>query len=358
MKNGQETKLELDDFLKEITEADGVSGYEDGVAGNIARAFSPYVDETRKDSLGNLIFYKKGKGVNAPRLMFCAHMDEIGLIVTAIEEGGFLRFGALGGFDVRTLPSQVVTVYGKEECPGVIGQLPPQLRQGGQNNKAPAMKDLFIDTGLPPEVVHQKIEIGSVVAIRRNIVKLRHRCHAGKAFDDRAGVALLWECARELSRREHGADVYLVATVQEEVGIRGAMVSTYGLTPDLGVAVDVCHGDFPGAEEHEVSPLGKGPVITSGPNIHPILAERLLAVARDYGIPCEKDVSPGPTGTDARAIQVSRDGIPAALLSIPLRYMHTSVELLDLEDVKRGGRLLAFFAAAVDSTFVGGLTCF
>lgn len=349
--------MEIKGFLQEITEADGPSGYEGAVAELIAAAFSPYVDETRQDTLGNLIFYKKGKKADSPSIMYCAHMDEIGLIVTAIEDNGFLRFGALGGFDLRTLPGQEVTVYGKDKYPGVIGQLPAHLRRGKQN-EVPEMQDLFIDTGLPAKDVQELIDIGSVVAIRRDFINLRHACCSGKAFDDRAGVALLWACARELSQREHEAHVYLVATVQEEVGIRGAMVSTYGLAPDLGVAVDVCHGDFPGAEEHEVSPLGKGPVLTNGPNIHPRLAERLLAVAEDHGISCEQDVSPGPTGTDARAIQISREGIPTALLSIPLRYMHTSVELLDLEDLKKGGRLLAYFAADLDRAFVEGLTCF
>ncbi|MEW5921672.1 MAG: M42 family metallopeptidase [Bacillota bacterium] len=351
-------KMELEDFLKEITESDGVAGFEENVSGPIARAFAPYVDETRRDNLGNLIFYKKGKNAAAPRVMFCAHMDEIGLIVTGIEERGFLRFSTLGGFDARTLPGQEVTVYGKEKYPGVIGHLPPHLCKGEQKKKAPEIKDLFIDTGLPEDVVRAGIDVGAVVALRRNFVTLRHRCRAGKAFDDRAGVALLWQCARELSRMDHAADVFLVATVQEEVGTRGAVVSTFGLAPDLGVAVDVCHGDFPGAAEHEVSPLGKGPVITSGPNIHPCLFERLRAVAADYHLPCELDVSPGPTGTDARAIQVSREGIPAALLSVPLRYMHTSVELLDLDDLKTGGRLLAFFTTSLDRAFVEGLACF
>ena len=351
-------KLELEGFLKEISQADGVSGFEDMITGPITRAFAPYVDETRRDNLGNLIFYKKGKVENGPRVMFCAHMDEIGLIITGIEERGFLRFSTLGGFDPRTLPGQEVKIYGREIYSGVIGCLPPQLRTGEQKKKAPQINDLFIDTGLPEDVVRAGIDVGSVAALRREFITLRNRCRAGKAFDDRAGVALLWQCARELSRMEHEAHVYLVATVQEEVGTRGAVVSTYGLAPDLGVAVDVCHGDFPGAAEHEISPLGKGPVITGGPNIHPRLFERLRAVAKDYHLPCEVDLSPGPTGTDARAIQVSRDGVPAALLSVPLRYMHTSVEMLDLDDLKTGGRLLAFFTASLDHAFVEGLACF
>ncbi len=352
------SKSDLESFLKEISEAYGVAGFEKNISSLIARSFAPYVDEIRLDNLGNLIFYKKGKEENAPRVMFCAHMDEIGLIVTGIEERGFLRFSTLGGFDPRTLPGQEVILLGREKIAGVIGAIPQYMRTGEEKNRAPKIDDLFIDTGLTEEKVHNVVEVGTVAALRRDFLTLRNGCCAGKAFDDRAGVALLWQCARELSRLEHTAHVYLVATVQEEVGTRGAVVSTYGLAPELGVAVDVCHGDFPGALEHEVSPLGKGPVITSGPNIHPRLFARLQEVAKDYHLPCEIDVSPGPTGTDARAIQVSRDGVPAALLSVPLRYMHTSVELLDLDDLKAGGRLLAFFTASLDRAFVEGLACF
>jgi endoglucanase len=349
--------LDLNGFLQEITQKDGVSGYEKNVAGCIFEAFSPYVDDTRTDNLGNLIFFKKGSREGAPRVLICAHMDEIGLIITKIEKNGFLRFTSLGGFDVRTLPGQEVTVYGQNPVDGIIGFKPPYMEKEKEKNKSVEMENLFIDTGLSRELADQVIKVGSVTAIKRNFLTLLNNCRAGKALDDRAGVAVLWQCVKEMSQINHEAHLYLVATVQEEVGIRGAVVSTYGISPDVGIAVDVCHGDFPGAQEYEVSPLGKGPVITTGPNIHPHLAKGLFDAAEEYNLPYQKDVSPGPTGTDARAIQVSLGGIPTALVSVPLRYMHTSVELVTLEDIKVAGRLLAYFTAGLNSAFVEGLSC-
>ncbi len=349
--------MDLHGFLQEITQKDGVSGYEKNVAACISEAFSPYVDDTRTDNLGNLIFFKEGRREEAPRILICAHMDEIGFIITKIENNGFLRFTSLGGFDVRTLPGQEVVVYGQNPVDGIIGFKPPYMEKDKEKNKSVEMENLFIDTGLPRELVDKVIKVGSIAAIKRNFLALLNNCCSGKALDDRAGVAVLWQCARELSQIHHEAHLYFVATVQEEVGIRGAVVSTYGISPDLGIAVDVCHGDFPGAMEHEVSPLGKGPVITTGPNIHPYMAKGLFDTAEEYNLPYQRDVSPGPTGTDARAIQVSLGGIPTALVSVPLRYMHTSVELVTLEDIKVAGRLLAYFAAGLSSAFVEGLSC-
>ncbi len=348
--------MELRALLREISEKDSVSGFEQELAELLKRRFASRVDEIRTDNLGNLIMLKKGR-TGSPRVILCAHMDEIGLIVTKIEKGGFLRFTTLGGFDLRTLPGQAVTLYGTQALKGIIGFSPPHLQTSREQEKSPRMESLFIDTGLPEEEVRALISVGSVAALQREFIELMNRTCAGKAMDDRAGVAVLWQCAAELQKLAHDADVYLVATVQEEVGVRGAVVSTYGLSPDLGVAVDVCHGSFPGTMEHEVSELGKGPVITSGPNIHPQIAERLLSIAKDHRLPYQTDFSPGPTGTDARAIQVSIEGVPVGLLSIPLRYMHTSVELLDLDDLKLAGRLLAYFISGLDQKLVEELSC-
>jgi putative aminopeptidase FrvX len=349
--------LDLHDLLQKITEIDGVSGFEKDVSNYIKNIFAPQLDSIRKDSLGNLILYKKGKGKGRPRIILCAHMDEIGLMVTRLEDEGFLRFTAIGGFDQRTLTGQEVTVYGQKPVTGIIGFKAPHLKKASEKGKGVKMEDLFIDTGLPAEVVRELIKPGNVVAIKRKFLTLQNKCRAGKALDDRAGVAVLWQCLQELTRINHEADVYMVATVQEEVGVRGAITSTYGIAPDIGIAIDVCHGNFPGAAEHEVSELGKGPVVTYGPNIHPHVAEKLQQIAHEYHLPCQKDISPGPTGTDARAIQVSLEGVPTGLLSIPLRYMHTSVELVDLEDIRVAGRLLAYFVAGIDEEFVEGLRC-
>ncbi len=350
--------MEMDSFLQKVTQKDGVSGYESTIGDFLAGAFSPLVDEIREDNLGNRIFYIKGSGMKAPRVMLCAHMDEIGLMITVIDKGGFLRFTSLGGFDPRTLPGQEVTLYGRETLYGIIGFKPSYLDEEKEKGKAVKMEDLFIDTGLSLETLKEKVPVGTVAAIRRNYLTLQGESRAGKALDDRAGLAVLWQCAAELKRLRHSAEVFLVATVQEEVGTRGAVVSTFGIAPDLGIAIDVCHGSFPGAAEHEVSLLGEGPVITYGPNIHPQVSEKLQETAREYRLPFQKDYSPGPTGTDARAIQISLEGVPAGLLSVPLRYMHTSVELVDLQDIRNGGKLLANFIAGLNHSFVEGLACF
>lgn len=347
----------MKNFLRDICEAPGVSGYEHNVAKIVHAAFSDHVDEVRQDRLGNVVFYKKGTGENRPRILLAAHMDEIGLMVTKVEEGGFLRFSAIGGIDPRTIVGQEVIVYGKEALPGVIGVKPPHLTAGEDLTKAHTMEDLHIDVALSEDRVKKLISVGDLAVIRREMIELAGSSVAAKAMDDRAGIAVLLTCLQELERLQHTADVFAVATVQEEVGVRGAATATYGVVPDIGIAVDVTHGEMPGVPEHETSKLGKGPALTLGPNIHPKVGSELIRIAKEYKIPYQLEVSPAPTGTDARAIQVTRGGIPTGLVSIPLRYMHTSVELLDMEDIKLSGRLLAYFIAAVDDAFVEGLQC-
>lgn len=349
--------MDIKRFLKDICEAPGVSGYEHHVAKIIKAAFCSYADEVRQDKLGNVAFLKKGTGENSPRILLAAHMDEIGLMVTKVEEGGFLRFSAVGGIDPRTIVGQEVILYGKETMPGVIGVKPPHLTPPDEQGKGHKMEDLHIDVAISEDKVKKLVRPGDLAVIRREFLELAGNSVAAKAMDDRAGVAVLLVCLQELERLRHSADVYAVATVQEEVGVRGAATATYGVVPDIGIAVDVTHGEMPGVPEHETCKLGKGPGITIGPNIHPKVGEELIRIAKEHRMPYQLEVSAGPTGTDARAIQVARGGIPTGLVSIPLRYMHTSVELLDMEDLKQAGRLLAYFIAGVNRDFVEGLPC-
>lgn len=350
--------MEIKRFLKDICEAPGVSGYEHHVANIVKAAFCRYADEVRHDRLGNVVFFKRGTGEKRPRILLAAHMDEIGFMVTKIEEGGFLRFSAVGGIDPRTIVGQEVLLYGREMLHGVIGAKPPHLTDDDEREKGHKLEDLHIDVALPEERVKKLVSVGDLAVIRRDFIQLAGNTVAAKAMDDRAGIAVLLQCLKELERLQHTADVYAVATVQEEVGVRGAATATYGVVPDIGIAVDVTHGEMPGVPDHDTCNLGKGPGVTIGPNIHPKVGQEIIRVAKEYRIPYQLEVYPGPTGTDARAIQVTRGGIPTGLVSIPLRYMHTSVELLDMEDIKHAGRLLASFIASVDSAFVEGLTCY
>ena len=181
---------------------------------------------------------------------------------------------------------------------------------------------------------------------------------AAKALDDRAGVAVLFECVKELNKMRHDADVYFVSTIQEEVGMAGALASTYSINPDIGIAIDVGFGSTPELPKSDTLELGKGPGIGLGANIHPGLRKKIIDIAREYNIPIQMEISPGLTGTDARVMMITREGIPSLLLSIPLRYMHTSVEVIDMVDIMNSAKLLAFFIASISRENLEGLLCY
>lgn len=352
-------------LLGELTEAPGPAGFEHDVARRVAAELELHCDSVRFDALGNCIAEKTGDGAtnervssgaeshgNAatsrrPRLMIAAHMDEIGLIVTKIEKRGFLRFAPIGGIDPRTLVAQEVTVLSNPPLDGFIGVKPPHLLPEDERNKAIPIEDMFIDVGLDADDVKRRIRPGDAVTIKRAFTRLRGTRAAGKAFDNRTGVVAALEAMRLLAGMRHTADVYAAATVQEEVGLRGATVSAYGIVPDVAIAVDVGFGAAPGLPEDDTIEMGKGPAIALGANVHPRLHELLVRTARLNGIPHQIEPMPAGSGTDGWAIQVVRSGIPTAVVSIPLRYMHSSVEVVDIEDVRNTARLLACTAAAL-----------
>ena len=347
--------MELVPFLKSLSEASGVSGYEDEVRGLVVEAFAPLSDEVRTDAMGNVIALKHGRGKEPRhRIMLAGHMDEIGLIVTMLDKG-FLRFTQVGGYDVRTLPGQEVLVHGRRALPGVIGSRPPHVLGPEERDKPVPMDQLFIDVGLTPDKLGEAVQVGDLITIRRPFTELQNGLVAGKAFDDRAAVAAIAFCLDLLQAVRHEWDVFAVATVQEEVGLRGATTSTFGVAPDVGIAIDVGFGKQPGVGEQYAIELDKGPSLCIGPNIHPGVFGGLKRVAEKNEIPFQTEVDPRGTGTDANAMQITREGIPTALLSIPLKSMHTSVETLSIKDVERTGRLMAQFIAGLDGSFMDEL---
>lgn len=351
--------MQTKEFLRQMVESTGVSGYESPVGELVSLAFAEICDEVRTDVLGNVIALCKGEGDGPrPKVMLAGHMDEIGLMITKVDEQGFLRFTSVGGVDQRTLVSQEVIVHGKQSLLGLIGLKPPHLMQPEDRDKAIPMRDLAIDLGLPVDRVKELVRVGDMVTIARKMTELGKEVVTSKAMDDRAAVAVIYECLQELTKLRHFADVYAVATVQEEVGLRGATVAAYGIAPDIGVALDVCHGAMPGVSEQDTSPMGKGPSIGYGANIHPKVHARMVMVAKDCNIPYSQETYAAGTGTDLWAMQVTRAGVPTGLVSIPSRYMHTSVETVNLSDLKMAGRLLAQFIASIDTSFVEGLLCY
>lgn len=347
--------MDLVPLLKALSEASGISGYEDEVAAIAADAFEPLVDDLRRDAMGNLIGLKCGTGSDPRRrIMLAGHMDEIGLMVTQLEEG-FIRFTQVGGFDVRTLPGQHVLVHGRRPLPGLIGCRPPHVLGPGEAGKVIPMDKLFIDVGLAPEALEAAVQVGDLITIKAPFRELKGGRVCGKAFDDRAAVAAIAVCLELLQGMQHEWDVYAVATVQEEVGLRGAFTSTFGILPDIGIAIDVGFGKQPGVGEPQAVELGEGPSLSMGPNIHPALFKSIKSVADDNEVPLQTTVAPRGTGTDANAMQITRAGIPTALLSIPERNMHTPIETLTTKDVTRTGRLLALFIASLDDASLEGL---
>ena len=350
-------RLNSQGFLKAIVEEAGVSGYEGRVGEIVRQAFAGLCDTVQEDKLGNVIGLKKGAGSQcSPSIMLAGHMDEVGLTVTAIDKRGYLKFSG-PGIDQRTLPSQEVVVHGVKDLPGVICVKPPHLLKPEDREKAYKTEDLGIDVGLPEGRVRELVSVGDSVTLARKFYNLQGDFVAGKAFDDRAGVAVIHECLLQLANMKHVADVYAVATVQEEVGLRGATTATYGIVPDIGIAIDVGFGSQPGSDDHREIALDKGPGLDLGGNIHPKILEALRRVASEHGIPYQTVVTPGRSGTDAWSMQVTRAGVPTALISIPTRYMHSSVEVCNMNDIKRAGRLLALFIQTVDRFFVEGLAC-
>ena len=344
-------------LLRDLSEASGISGYEGEVREVAHKAFEPYADAIRTDALGNLICLKKGtraEGIPARAIMLAAHTDEIGFMVIGYE-GSFLRVARVGGVDVRTVLGQEVVVHGIRPLGGIIGSRPPHVLPVEQRQDAVPLDKLFIDVGLAEGPLKEAVKVGDLVTMRRDFLELAEGYVSGKGLDDRAGVAALILCLEQLKGMQHTWDVYAVATTQEEVGLRGALVSAYGVAPDIAIAVDVGFGAQQGVGENESITMDGGPSICKGPNIHPLMEERLARVAKEQEIPYQFEVASGATGTDTWAIQVAREGIPSALLSIPLRYMHTSVETACTRDVVRTARLMALFIAGCDEAFAGSL---
>lgn len=352
--------MDLKEVLKELTDAWGVSGYEGTAAEVAAKHLKPFSDEVNIDKVGNVIALKRGDQTDEDRkkILVIAHLDQIGLIVTKIEDGGFMRVTRIGGIDLATLPGQEVSVMGKEIIRGVVGSKPPHLQEPGESGKPVNLDALYIDTGLSKEELEGKVEIGTLVKVEGEFTELGNGCFAAQAMDDRSGVAAMVETLRRLTLRKHAWDVYTVASVQEEITGLGAMSSAYNLEPEIAIAIDVTFGNGPGISERDSSALNKGGAIGSGPNFHPKITKKLIDVASENEITHQIDYCPYPGGTDAYNTQVSGAGIPSGLLSIPLRNMHSTVEVLKLDDIKKLAELLCVFISQLDSEFQEDLKCF
>ena len=338
------------EFLKNLLSTPGPSGYE-GAAAEVWRAEAGEFAEVRGDRMGNSFATLKGGGT--PRIMLAGHIDEIGLMITHVEEGGLLRFQGVGGWDPQVLVGQRVLVQTDNgEVPGVIGKKAIHVMEADERKKVSEIKSLWIDIGAKDgEEAKEKVRVGDVTVVDQDVLELPNGRVASRSLDNRMGAFVVLEALRLLSEEENvAAEVVAVASVQEEIGLYGARGAAFGLDPDAAIAVDVTHAtDTPGIpkNEHGDHALGSGPVITRAVNLSPIVTNGLIDTAEGEGIPYTLEADSRSTSTDADAIQFTREGIATGLVSAPNRYMHSPNEIVALEDLTNCARLIA--------AYVGGL---
>lgn len=345
---------EIGVLLSLFSNAHGLSGYEDDVAALLRREMEPLVDEVRVDKMGNVIGIRAGNG---PSVMVAAHMDEIGLMVSHIDDDGYLRVVSVGGWFDQTILSQRVLIHCRDGkvLTGVVGSRPPHVMDPEERKKMVKLRDMFIDCGATSaaNAAELGVEVGSPVTIDRQVAFLANDFITGKALDNRAGVVMMLSALQQLQGRTVRATIQAVGTVQEEVGLKGARTSAYGLSPDVAIAADVTiPGDHPGISKNEAHvTAGKGPTITildaAGRGV---IASRqvvrwLRETAEKSGIPYQLSVGDGGN-TDATAINITKAGIPCSVISVPTRYIHSPVEVLSLGDLEQGAALIA---AAIES---------
>lgn len=337
------------DFLTRLVDAPSPSGFEAPAARVYREYIQSYADRVTVDVMGNTSATLAGE-TSGPRIMLCGHCDEIGFMVQYIDEQGFIFFSAIGGIDIHLVPGHRVRIYTSGgPVLGVIGKKPIHLMEDEDRKKVAKITDLYIDIGAKDKKeAEEAVLIGDPITIDVGLDRLRNDLICSRGLDDKAGAFVVAETLRLLKEggKAFCGQVISVATVQEEVGLRGATTSAYQHKPDVGIAVDVGFAtDQPGIEKKKVGDfsLGKGPIISRGANINPVVFDLLVRSAKEGEIPFQIEAAPRSTGTDANVLQLSRGGVAAALVSVPCRYMHTSVEVVSLQDMESSARLLAAF---------------
>ena len=338
------------DFLKRLVDTPGPSGYEQRVQRVLRNRVSAYATDVRTDVLGNVCATVNPDG--SPRIMLAGHADEIGFQVRYISDEGMLYFGCIGGHDAIVTVGQRVTVHTLNgPIPGVLGRTAVHLLDADERKKTPKLDDLWIDIGAKDKAdAESVVAIGDCVTYQHELQRLRGDLCVARSFDDKMGVFVVAEALRLLAGSSLKAAVIGVSTVQEEVGLRGARTSAYDVDPQIGIATDVGHStDYPGGDKRKVGDvkLGAGPKITRGANINPVVFDLLVRTAKEVEIPYQIQATPGGTGTDANVIQLNRAGVATGLIEVPLRYMHTPNEIMNLDDIENAARLMAGFCERV-----------
>ena len=335
------------EFLQQLIDAPSPSGYEQAVRRVWRETVSTFADDVRGDVHGNVIASRNPGG--SPRLMFAGHCDELGLQINYISDKGYLYFNTIGGHDPSLISGRRVIIHTQDgPVRGVTGRRAVHLTPRGERGKEQKVEDIWIDIGVSDKAEAEAlVRVGDAVTYELGMQPLRNGLAVSRAFDNKIGAWVVAEALRRIDAAACKAEVVSVATVQEELGLRGATTSTFGIDPLVGVAVDVTHAtDHPNVNKvtaGDVS-LDGGPVITRGANVNPVVERLLMESAEALGMKVQVEAEPRGTGTDANAMQLSRAGVATGLVSVPLRYMHTPSEIISLDVANQAADLLAAFA--------------
>lgn len=347
--------MDILSYLREANAQHGPSGQECEVSRFFAEKFRHLCGSVEIDPLFNVIAVERGtrkESAQPIKIMLCAHQDEIALMVVEILKDGTLRMGSVGGVDSRILPASTVTIHATgagrpvRKLQGVIGAKPPHLLAEAERKQNYKREDLFVDTGLPAEKVKELVNVGDLITLCGEAVELLNHRVAGKTMDDRACVGIMLDVAERLQGMYHEADVYFVCSSQEEVGGHGAMVAAHTVHPDLALVLDVTHAMIPQSRP-DTSVQLDAPAVTYGPFVQHRLLEQLRDTAKKHHVTLNSEHAEGHTWTDTDEVQIAREGVPCVLLELPLKYMHTTVELVDTSTISECARLAAHFVAEV-----------
>ena len=332
--------MHMYEILEKLTDKAGISGFEDDIAVFLENTLNKFCDEVRIDDARCVTGIIRSGKVNAKKIMLEAHLDRIGLIVSEIHDNGFVSFSTIGGIDKRILPASEVLILGKSKVYGVVGAKPPHLITSS-DSKALKIEDMTIDTGIQYDELCKKISVGDPILITSPLRKLLGNIVSSPALDNRAGIAAILHCLERIDKSRLAYDIYISFTSGEESGLHGAYTLLRNYAPDLAVIVDVTHGSTHDKNDYTTFPLGSGPVICRGPSLHHDMTKEVINLLEKNNLPYNIEIASGNSGTNAWAFQTQHGGIPCVLVSIPLRYMHTTVETVDLNDISATTDLLA-----------------
>ena len=338
--------LELKNVIFDLSSADGVSGEESCAAQYALKYLKIYTDDCFIKN-GNVIGNFGNRKNGTPHILIDAHIDQVGLIVTNIYESGFIGFSNVGGIDRRLLPAQQVCIHGKKKLAGVVCSTPPHL--SGSDNKINKIEDFYIDTGMSFEAVSNIVEPGDRITFASMPKELLNDRITGPALDDRSGVASILYALELLRNQKYECSFSVTFSAQEELGERGAKIAAFDIDPDIALAVDVSFAYCLGDREYECGKMGQGPMIGISPSLSREISDKLIEISKNENIPYQLEVMNGLTSTNADQFSVNRTGCKACTVSIPLKYMHTPSEIIQIDDVENTGRLIAAYIRSVSN---------